>query len=69
MLNGVDVATLSVHERAKNGLFLSFQHPCEIPGVSVASFLREAYMAVTGMHIAVADFQQLLVDAVRAVIN
>lgn len=61
MLNGVDVATLSVHERAKNGLFLSFQHPCEIPGVSVASFLREAYMAVTGMHSAVADFQQLLV--------
>ncbi|HLW73371.1 MAG TPA: Fe-S cluster assembly ATPase SufC [Candidatus Babeliales bacterium] len=61
MFNGIDIATLSVHERAKNGLFLSFQHPCEIPGVSVASFLREAYMATTGMHVAVADFQQLLV--------
>jgi Fe-S cluster assembly ATP-binding protein len=62
MLNGVDVLNLPVHERAKHGLFLSFQHPCEIPGVSVASFLKEAYMAVTGVHIAVADFQKLLIE-------
>lgn len=61
-LNAVDITTMSAHERAKNGLFLSFQHPCEIPGVSVASFLKEAYMAVTGMHIAVSDFQQLLLE-------
>jgi Fe-S cluster assembly ATP-binding protein len=61
MLNGSDIMTMSVHERAKNGLFLSFQHPCEIPGVSVVSFLKEAYMAVTGTHIAVADFQKLLI--------
>ena len=44
MLNGVDILNTPVHERAKNGLFLSFQHPCEIPGGSVASFLKEAYM-------------------------
>jgi len=61
LLNGIDIAGMSVHERAKNGLFLSFQHPCEIPGVSVASFLKEAYMAVMGIHIAVADFQKLLI--------
>jgi len=60
ILNDVDITTMPVHERAKNGLFLSFQHPCEIPGVSVASFLKEAYSAVTGTHISVADFQQLL---------
>jgi len=60
-LNGSDVTSMPVHERAKNGLFLSFQHPCEIPGVSVASFLKEAYMAVTGTHIPVADFQKLLI--------
>jgi len=62
LLNGVDLATMSVHERAKNGLFLAFQHPCEIPGVSVASFLREAYSAVTGMFISVVDFQVLLYE-------
>jgi len=61
-LNDIDIAIMPVHERAKNGLFLSFQHPCEIPGVSVASFLKEAYIAVTGTHIAVADFQQLLLE-------
>jgi Fe-S cluster assembly ATP-binding protein len=61
-LNAVDVSTAQVHERAKQGLFLSFQHPCEIPGVSVVSFLKEAYMAVTGTHIAVADFQSLLLQ-------
>lgn len=59
-LNAVDITTAQVHERAKNGLFLSFQHPCEIPGVSVASFLKESYVAVTGQHISVADFQTLL---------
>jgi Fe-S cluster assembly ATP-binding protein len=59
-LDGSDISSAQVHERAKHGLFLSFQHPCEIPGVSVASFLKEAYMAVTGTHIAVADFQTLL---------
>lgn len=60
LLNAVDISTAQVHERAKHGLFLSFQHPCEIPGVSVASFLKEAYIAITGNHIAVADFQALL---------
>jgi Fe-S cluster assembly ATP-binding protein len=59
-LDGTDMVEVPVHERAKNGLFLSFQHPCEIPGVSVASFLKEAYMAVTETHITVVDFQKLL---------
>lgn len=60
-LNDVDITTMPVHDRAKNGLFLSFQHPCEIPGVSVVSFLKEAYIGITGKHIAVADFQKLLI--------
>lgn len=60
-LDAIDISTAPVHERAKSGLFLSFQHPSEIPGVSVASFLREAYIATKG-HISVADFQQLLLQ-------
>jgi Fe-S cluster assembly ATP-binding protein len=58
--NGNDLLMMPVHERARQGLFLSFQHPYEIPGVSVVSFLKEAYMAVTGKHIDVIDFNQLL---------
>jgi Fe-S cluster assembly ATP-binding protein len=61
-LNDVDIITMPVHERAKQGLFLSFQYPCEISGVSVTSFLKEAYSAVTGTHISVADFQKLLLE-------
>src|SRR5579863_5462370 len=62
MLHDINIALLPVHERAKLGLFLAFQHPCEIPGVSVASFLKEAYSAVTGTHISVVDFQKLLLE-------
>jgi Fe-S cluster assembly ATP-binding protein len=57
-----DLCAMSVHERAKKGLFLVFQHPLEIPGVSCASFLKEAYEARTGERIAVADFQKILQD-------
>lgn len=55
-----DLLVMPPHERARVGLFLSFQHPIEIPGVSVASFLKEAYIAVTGKHISVFDFQFIL---------
>jgi Fe-S cluster assembly ATP-binding protein len=61
LLHGIDITTMSVHERARNGLFLSFQHPCEIPGVSVISFLKEAYVAVMSVQISVVDFQKLLI--------
>jgi Fe-S cluster assembly ATP-binding protein len=57
-----DLVAMPIHERVRKGLFLSFQHPIEIPGVSVASFLKEAYIAVTGKHITVTDFQALLLD-------
>ncbi len=41
-LNGVDLLALDPHERAAAGLFLGFQYPVEIPGVSNVQFLREA---------------------------
>lgn len=40
--NGVDLLALDPHERAATGLFLGFQYPVEIPGVSNVQFLREA---------------------------
>ena len=40
--NGVDLLDLEPHERAAAGLFLGFQYPVEIPGVSNLQFLREA---------------------------
>ena len=43
--NGADILALAPHERAAAGLFLGFQYPVEIPGVSNVQFLREALNA------------------------
>jgi Fe-S cluster assembly ATP-binding protein len=43
--NGIDLLDLEPHERAAAGMFLGFQYPVEIPGVSFAQFLREALNA------------------------
>lgn len=42
ILNGENITKLPPDERAKRGLFLSFQHPIGVPGVSLANFLRTA---------------------------
>src|SRR5438093_1583994 len=42
LYNGEDVLELSPDERARKGIFLAFQYPTAIPGVSVANFLRNA---------------------------
>jgi Fe-S cluster assembly ATP-binding protein len=47
-LDGVEVLTMSVDERARAGLFLAMQYPVEIPGVRVADFLRTAKTALDG---------------------
>jgi len=41
-LNGEDISELSPEERAHAGVFLSFQYPVEIPGVSVTNFIKTA---------------------------
>jgi len=47
-LDGQDVLSMSVDERARAGLFLAMQYPVEVPGVSVANFLRTAKTAIDG---------------------
>jgi Fe-S cluster assembly ATP-binding protein len=47
-LDGEDILTMSVDARARAGLFLAMQYPVEVPGVSVANFLRTAVTAVRG---------------------
>jgi Fe-S cluster assembly ATP-binding protein len=46
LLDGVDVTEMGADERAQRGLFLAFQYPHAIPGVTVTSFLRAAINAV-----------------------
>ncbi|MFC7503810.1 Fe-S cluster assembly ATPase SufC [Nocardioides sp. CPCC 206347] len=47
-LDGEDVLSMSVDERARAGLFLAMQYPVEVPGVSVSNFLRTAKTAIDG---------------------
>jgi Fe-S cluster assembly ATP-binding protein len=47
-LDGADVLSMTVDERARAGLFLAMQYPVEVPGVSVANFLRTAKTAIDG---------------------
>jgi len=66
---GEDISEQEPHERAKAGLFLAFQYPVAIPGVSVANFLRMAINAKRSdtdeQPIAVKEFREQLGHAVE----
>jgi Fe-S cluster assembly ATP-binding protein len=57
---GQDITALKPDQRAQLGLFLAFQYPTEIPGVSVVNFLRSAYKAVKGEQISALAFRKRL---------
>lgn len=57
---GEVINELKPNERAKKGLFLSFQYPEEIPGVTVENFLRTAKIAVTGKPLKILSFKKAL---------
>lgn len=48
LFKGEDITNLAVDERAKRGLFMSFQSPYEVPGITVENFLRTAKGAISG---------------------
>src|SRR5689334_5246162 len=60
LFKGQDIASLKPDQRAQLGLFLAFQYPTEIPGVSVVNFLRTAYQSVKGEQISALAFRKLL---------
>jgi Fe-S cluster assembly ATP-binding protein len=60
LLDGDDITEADPDDRAKAGLFLAFQYPVSIPGVSVANFLRTAVNAKREEPIKVKEFGQLL---------
>lgn len=64
ILNGEDITELSPDKRAKKGLFLSFQYPREISGVTISNFLRTALNALRGKDnpIPILEFKKLLED-------
>jgi Fe-S cluster assembly ATP-binding protein len=65
LVDGENITELPPHERAKLGLFLAFQYPVAIPGVSVANFLRLAINAQREEPIKVKEFGRQLRHAVE----
>lgn len=57
---GEDITEESVDKRARRGIFMSFQHPDEIPGVKLNDFLRIAEEQVTGQKPAILAFNKKL---------
>lgn len=71
LLDGLDVSEMGADERAQRGLFLAFQYPHAIPGVTVTSFLRSAINAIRKAQkgeddpIAVKEFRTELLAAME----
>lgn len=57
---GEDITQLKTFERARKGLFLSFQTPEEIPGISVENMIRTAKQAVSGERVKLIPFRKKL---------
>ncbi len=62
---GEDVFELEADERAKLGMFLAFQYPSEVPGVSVANFLRTAVNSVREKELAPMQMYKLLQEKMK----
>ncbi len=58
--NGLDISKESADKRSKAGIFLSFQNPLEVPGISLASFIRNAIVQKTGESIKYSEFKKEL---------
>ena len=64
LMEDADLLEMEVDERAKAGLFLSFQYPSEISGITLANFLRTAYQEVqnNGEKVPIMKFMQYLYE-------
>ncbi len=58
--NGKIVNQENPSERAKDGIFLSFQNPIEVPGISLSNFIRNALDTKTGTRVRLWDFRKAL---------
>ncbi len=60
LFKGEDLLALKPEERARRGVFLAFQYPMAVPGVSVMNFLRTALKSVRGKDVAIKEYRQEL---------
>ena len=58
LFNGKNILEEPVNERARDGLFMSFQNPLEVPGISLANFIRSALEERTGKRLSLFAFRK-----------
>ncbi|MBQ2356338.1 MAG: Fe-S cluster assembly ATPase SufC [Treponema sp.] len=63
IFNGKDITPFSTDARAKEGMFLSFQDPLEVPGVSLESFIRSSMQQISGQKIKLMAFKKELEES------
>ena len=62
---GKNITEEAVNERAKDGIFLSFQNPLEVPGVTLSAFIRSALEQKSGSRIRLWDFKKRLGEMMK----
>ncbi len=65
LYRGRNLLDLDVTQRARAGLFLAFQYPVAVPGVTVSSFLRAAVRAVKGKDVSAREFRKTIQAAFK----
>jgi Fe-S cluster assembly ATP-binding protein len=60
LYKGQDLSAMTADERARSGVYLAFQYPVAVPGVSVSNFLRAAVNAKRGQDVPVKEFRKEL---------
>src|SRR5438270_7385330 len=65
LFKGEDILDLEPDERARRGIFLAFQYPTSIPGVSMGNFLRLSLKSVQGKEQPVLQFRKLVQEKMK----
>ena len=65
IFDGERINDLPVNERAKKGIFLSFQNPLEVPGVTLSAFIRSSLEQKTGKRIRLWEFKKKLAETMK----
>ncbi len=65
VFGGESIVDIPVNERAKKGIFLSFQNPLEVPGVTLSSFIRSALEQKTKTRLRLWDFKKKLAETMK----
>lgn len=65
VFGGESIVDMPVNERTKKGIFLSFQNPLEVPGVTLSSFIRSALEQKTKTRLRLWDFKKKLAETMK----